>query len=191
MKNYFKFSIPKPCHEDWDKMTPNDKGRFCDSCVKTVVDFTKKSTTEIQDFLIENKNQNICGHFQTKQLDTITIEIPNAIFNQQLSFRKLFIVAAFFAMGTTLFSCKYSDGKQQKIENVIVIDTIQKKVEKTIDSLQINNDSLALNIKNIPPPPKAVGMVIMETEGEIVIEEIEEEEIIEDVIFGSIKANIK
>ena len=187
MKNYFKFSIPKPCHEDWGKMTPNNKGRFCDSCVKTVVDFTKKSTTEIQDFLIENKNQNICGHFQTKQLDTITIEIPNAIFNQQLSFRKLFIVAAFFAMGTTLFSCKYSDGKKQKIENVIVIDSLKIDLHDK-DSL-ITEVEGGLNIIEIP----VTGDVeVLETDGEIVIEEIEEEEeIIEDVVFGGIKANIK
>lgn len=62
MKNY-KLTIPKPCNENWNKMTPDEKGRFCSSCSKTVVDFTKKSTKEIQDYLIEKNGQRVCGHF--------------------------------------------------------------------------------------------------------------------------------
>jgi len=32
MSKKFQLQIREPCHEDWDKMTPVDKGRFCDSC---------------------------------------------------------------------------------------------------------------------------------------------------------------
>ncbi|MGL4595961.1 MAG: hypothetical protein ACRCYO_00440, partial [Bacteroidia bacterium] len=39
--------IPEPCSEDWNKMTPETQGRFCDKCCKVVVDFTEKTTTEI------------------------------------------------------------------------------------------------------------------------------------------------
>ena len=154
-------------------MTPKEKGKFCSSCAKTVVDFTDKSTEEIQDYLVENKN--VCGHFYKKQLDAITIEIPQVSFQQQLSFQKLFILALFFVMGTTLFSCQYSDGKKQKIENIIVVDTL-KKVENnllklTLDTLSVNKDTLLLqrekNIsldrkRKVPPPPKAVGIVVFE-----------------------------
>ncbi len=48
MKNLIEISVPKPCHEDWSKMTPREKGKFCSACKKTVVDFRKKSTEEIQ-----------------------------------------------------------------------------------------------------------------------------------------------
>ncbi len=38
-----KLSIPKPCHEDWAAMTPNEQGRHCAVCAKTVTDFTQMS----------------------------------------------------------------------------------------------------------------------------------------------------
>lgn len=175
MNSKFKISIPKPCHENWNTMTPKEKGRFCGSCAKTVVDFTKKTTTEIQDYLVENKNQGVCGHFYKKQLDTIVIEIPQTTFQQQLSYQKLFILALFFVMGTTLFSCQYADGKKQKIENVIIKDSIKIieedigliiPIEKTRDSIKssINKDSISNTLKKTPPPPPAtVGITICET----------------------------
>ena len=33
--------IENPCHENWNLMSRNQKGRFCDSCNKTVIDFSK------------------------------------------------------------------------------------------------------------------------------------------------------
>jgi hypothetical protein len=33
--------IPSPCHEDWNRMTPNERGRHCAACDKTVVDVTR------------------------------------------------------------------------------------------------------------------------------------------------------
>lgn len=55
MGKAFRIEIPKPCHEDWDAMTPNENGRFCGSCAKTVVDFTNMQTAEIQRYFIDNQ----------------------------------------------------------------------------------------------------------------------------------------
>lgn len=126
MKNY-KLTIPKLCNENWNKMTPDEKGRFCSSCSKTVVDFTKKSTKEIQDYLIEKNGQRVCGHFYRKQLDSIVIQFPEEMFYRSLSFQKLFILSLIFVMGTTLFSCKTNTGKVQKIDKVEIIDSVIKK----------------------------------------------------------------
>lgn len=67
MKKPIKISIPTPCHENWDAMTPADKGRFCASCQKTVIDFSKASDREIASIL-KNTN-NACGRFRATQLD--------------------------------------------------------------------------------------------------------------------------
>ena len=38
--------IAKPCHEDWNRMSPNDQGRHCAACEKTVVDLVPLSVGE-------------------------------------------------------------------------------------------------------------------------------------------------
>lgn len=75
-ENLFKIHIPEPCHEDWSKMTPNEKGAFCKVCSKTVVDFSKKNDEEIQKFLLENMDKKVCGRFKTTQLENEEIEVP-------------------------------------------------------------------------------------------------------------------
>jgi hypothetical protein len=64
-----KISIPKPCHENWDKMTLADQGRHCAACATTVVDFSRMSTEEIQHFFLTKKEVKVCGHFKASQLD--------------------------------------------------------------------------------------------------------------------------
>ncbi|MAQ39838.1 MAG: hypothetical protein CMH15_02105 [Mesonia sp.] len=62
----FKLNIPKPCHEDWQQMSPTQKGKFCASCRKEVIDFTKLSSTEIAR---KTKNATqLCGRFTQSQL---------------------------------------------------------------------------------------------------------------------------
>ena len=61
-------SIPKPCHENWDAMHPREKGRHCDACDKTVIDFTEKSEKEIGEYFAGHADQRICGHFRKSQL---------------------------------------------------------------------------------------------------------------------------
>lgn len=140
MKMY-KISIPKPCHEDWNTMTPTDKGKFCSACAKNVIDFTNMSDTEIKNYLITKKEERVCGHFRKQQLDTITIEIPRQVLFSQTQFRKIFLLALLFTMGTTLLSCADEAGNKQKIENV-VIEKEEVIVPEGIDTLE-----------NLPPPP--------------------------------------
>jgi len=66
-------TIPEPCHENWNQMTPKEKGRHCDSCDKVVVDFTKSSKDEIVSHL-ESSSGKTCGRFRSDQ-----IHMPNAI----------------------------------------------------------------------------------------------------------------
>jgi hypothetical protein len=69
MQQLIQLSIPEPCHQDWNKMTPNDQGRFCSSCSKTVVDFSTMSDAALMQYFENLKDSNVCGRVYTDQLD--------------------------------------------------------------------------------------------------------------------------
>lgn len=63
-----KITIPKPCHENWEMMTPEEKGRFCSVCSKTVRDFSVASDQEIIE-AFSHSSEDICGNFNASQLN--------------------------------------------------------------------------------------------------------------------------
>ncbi|WP_223033288.1 carboxypeptidase-like regulatory domain-containing protein [Hanstruepera marina] len=67
MRKTLTLSIPEPCHENWNDMTPVDRGRHCAVCTKTVYDFTNKTDEQIVKAYLNN--QNLCGRFKGKQLN--------------------------------------------------------------------------------------------------------------------------
>lgn len=64
-----KIHIPSPCSEDWSKMKIVHQSRFCDSCTKSVIDFTQMTREEVLTYLLENHNKKVCGHINRSQLD--------------------------------------------------------------------------------------------------------------------------
>ena len=67
MRKAITINIPKPCHENWESMTPTDKGRHCAACKKNVFDFTSKTDEYIVKTFLENNN--VCGRFKPTQLN--------------------------------------------------------------------------------------------------------------------------
>jgi hypothetical protein len=65
-----KLSIQKPCKQEWDGMTPNTTGRYCDSCNKTVVDFSNFTDKELVDFF-KNATGEICGRVSSTQCNRL------------------------------------------------------------------------------------------------------------------------
>jgi len=68
MNGKFQIRIPSPCQENWDVMRPEEKGRHCASCQKTVVDFTGMSDGEIISHLAR-AGQGVCGRMAPDQLN--------------------------------------------------------------------------------------------------------------------------
>ena len=60
--------IPQLCHERWADMQPNEQGRFCANCQKTVVDYTTLSDRELVKLLTKPLTTN-CGRFRNEQLN--------------------------------------------------------------------------------------------------------------------------
>ena len=110
MSKKFQLQIPEPCHEDWNKMTPGDKGRFCDSCQKTVHDFTGMSDAQLIAFFKKPSTGSVCGRFYNDQLER-DFEIPR----KRLPWIKYFFQFAIPVFLTGLKS--YSQGKPFIKEN--------------------------------------------------------------------------
>lgn len=76
MRESLRLSIPEPCHEDWAKMLPEEKGRHCRQCCKRVVDFTAMSDAEVVRFFKDRVRMGadrgpgatgVCGRFVADQ----------------------------------------------------------------------------------------------------------------------------
>jgi len=50
MAKRIQLSVENPCHENWENMSPSEKGRFCGSCQKQVVDFTNMTDGQVAAF---------------------------------------------------------------------------------------------------------------------------------------------
>lgn len=73
MQQQTSIYIPKPCHEDWNKMTPTQQGKFCSACSKQVIDFSLMSDNQILN-VISNQSGKLCGRFDAEQLQRPLIE---------------------------------------------------------------------------------------------------------------------
>jgi len=128
-------TIPKPCHEDWDKMNPNEKGRFCNLCNKTVVDFTKMNKDEIHTYFKQNVAQKTCGHFKVSQLDTKQTEKPSV-------FKRInYLATLVFGLFLPFSSCKKQVTGEPSLKN----DSVVEK-ELTGDTVYSGSDH------RVPPP---------------------------------------
>jgi hypothetical protein len=123
-------TIPTPCHEDWNAMTPNNQGRHCGSCAKTVVDFT---IWQPQDILLHFKsNKNVCGRFTADQLNE---PIPTQEdFVKQISYFNISTVkkmAAIFLFAFMIGGSSCNDNVDNMGKSLIAVTT------NTIDTAEI------------------------------------------------------
>lgn len=75
MSKKIQLTIPEPCHENWDAMTTVEKGKFCGSCQKEVIDFSVMSDRQLAEFFKKPSTGSVCGRFMTDQLDR-NLDIP-------------------------------------------------------------------------------------------------------------------
>lgn len=68
---HLQLSIPEPCHENWQHMTPTQQGRYCNACAKEVVDFSMMTDTEVLNYFTTLTHEKVCGRALPAQLDRI------------------------------------------------------------------------------------------------------------------------
>ncbi len=83
MKKSITISISEPCHKGCHNMSPTGKGRFCSTCEKEAIDFSKKRDEDLVKELAVKSN--IFGRFSVKQLNhELTLERKSGYTNLSL-----------------------------------------------------------------------------------------------------------
>lgn len=127
--NIKQIVIKNSCHESWNKMTAVLDGKYCESCKKNVIDFTRMTNCEIVNYL--NTNKNVCGRFIDNQFDNLN---QNLIVSQKrVSFFKNYKFAALFAGILTLTK---AEAKPKEPAKYIQLQSIIKDNANANDSLQ-------------------------------------------------------
>jgi TonB family protein len=149
-----KIKISEPCHENWQKMNQNDKGRHCEKCSKTVIDFTTKSRGEIMIYLLENPNEKTCGRLFRNQFEFKEEDIPvllNALSKPRFSRNAFLILALVCASLSSCTNEKSNHGQNQTKKNSVKVN-----INEGIDSLNTYADTSSENQKNNSIIPKII-----------------------------------
>ena len=125
----FRLHIPQPCHEKWEEMKPAEKGAYCSSCQKVVVDFSVMTDQEVKAYFTR-RQKNVCGRFQKKQL-----EYSYRTSTEKESFWRRLVVAALLGLGLPGFV----SAQEQKPK--VKADTVQREPVYRPEGKEISNSA--------------------------------------------------
>lgn len=178
--------IAEPCHEDWNNMSPNEQGRHCAQCCKTVVDFTNWETNEIVYYLKANAEKGVCGRFNEQQMNT-PIPTPEEFVThiRYMPLTEIKRVAAIFlfVFGILAASCNTGDTTGKAIDDtagqVVIKDTTPQLLGKpatVIDTTPVRElmgDTVVCSKPDTVVAPKNDRRSI---KGEVTLEQIQRED---------------
>ncbi len=124
-------------------MKPEEKGKFCGSCQKTVIDFTSMSDRQIAEFF-KKPVGSTCGRFHNDQLDR-PIEIPK----KRIPWVKYFFTIALPAF---LASCKFA-GREETVGKMLTTEVVKKPLvgdTTVVSDLRPTLGMISLPIDSIP-----------------------------------------
>ncbi|WP_341906818.1 T9SS type A sorting domain-containing protein [Fluviicola taffensis] len=173
MKN---FGIEKPCSEDWNKMSHNEKGAFCQLCTKQVHDFSNKSSNEIKLTLLQLSGQSVCARMTVSQENELNAEFKIWLVQRKRNPQQLFIAALLIVFGLTLFSCE-DERDQRQIESVQQIARSIASNELTKLESAPGQDEVTL----VTPIPEEIVVEESYIMGALPVEFVQEPTLIEEV----------
>lgn len=130
MKDKVNISINRPCSQNFENFERTDKGGYCNSCRKEVLDFRNFTDNEIVDFFSKNQ-QKTCGVFLENQLKNYSESYLNNNINERKSFYRGLLGFSVLSMFT------FNQGYSQNTEK----DTISNEIRK------VENNNFKKNIK--------------------------------------------
>ena len=160
-------SIPKPCHENWNGMSPQEKGRFCQVCSKTVVDFTSLSDEQVKNYFLQQAGQKTCGRFRSGQLTNTDNVLPRLL-QSSIPFWKKFLAIVLILFGSLLTACNQSTMGKEKLQadkeadkNLTLTGVTIMELDSTVIPDQLENASVgqcSSNVDSLEDVDVFVGM---------------------------------
>ena len=127
--------IDKPCTENWNEMTPTERGAFCQKCCKQVLDFTNQTNDQIQFALRNSNGEEVCAKITKDQLSSLNWEFEQWQSSATMNVQRMSFYALLFVFGLSMVSCSnQEDGQrvktlQQSVSQVLKAE--KKSVRKT------------------------------------------------------------
>lgn len=135
--------IPEPCHADWDKMRPEERGRFCFDCRKKVHDLSAMTETEAERFVDASANDDICVSYRHDEDGGIVFRPAAPIVPiSRLRRRSAAVAVATAGLAATLAACT-PHGEGPKIH----------ETETVTVSFQVSNIVIPHQSEQPVPPP--------------------------------------
>lgn len=141
MKKAIQITIPEPCHENWKKMTPTQKGRHCTSCEKEVTDYTKMNDEQLVKKL--TKQPEGCGRFNKSQLDReVKLERKST---QALAPYAASLLIPISLLGSLQNKANAQENKTEKTFNTIGVGRYRNPISK-----KVTTTGIITNVKGSP-----------------------------------------
>jgi len=145
-----KITVDRPCHESWENMLPDQLGKYCLSCQKSVVDFTAWTDAQVIAFF-RDRSGGICGRFTRDQLGHVLKSERPPTFAARAA-----AVLLAGALSSTSFSTTHAASVAPHVSN-----TGQLDVHRTAGQPKAPGDTLRGRIidkENIPVAGAAVWL---------------------------------
>lgn len=148
--------IPDPCTESWAQMTPTDQGAFCQKCAKEVIDFSRKSPSEIKSILTEkfSSGASVCGRIKKSQMKALE-GVDFTFKTERESFQVVWAFSLIAVFGLTLFSCQNTFTKEtveqmhQETQQILA-DSKGNRSSSDSGDIETENKNPVLAIDSLP-----------------------------------------
>ncbi len=147
--------IETPCSENLDAMPSTIDGRFCTTCQKVVVDFTRMSDSELVWYFEQHTNERVCGRLSEQQLNRKIVAVLEpehrwnfkGVLNKVAALLVLLPVAGSYAQkaGTTKKQHATAKPRIKPVDNVIKGLLLDINTQKPVSGVELKIETL--NIK--------------------------------------------
>ncbi|KFF21567.1 TonB-dependent receptor plug domain-containing protein [Chryseobacterium sp. JM1] len=152
-----KITIPKPCHENWETMTPEEKGRFCSVCSKTVRDFTVASDQEIIE-AFSDPSMDICGNFNASQLNrNLNYSFINSLFTK-FAVGFILTTGGFVSVNAQQNTVK-DTLKTEEIREIVFSGFNKQRDRKLLGAVSVIPGNLLVNTQQNDIPVQLSGVI--------------------------------